>query len=994
MKIDSHKKQGFGVKNIYINQIMKPKKSNNLNYAYFENSKNISDYSMNQSINFHPKKIFFNKKTIKKLYQNNYPNQSFSIKGNNSNFVPQKKMHFKSTNKYNSKVEPIETYTGITISGRKMGKNNYQIKNPFKERSNSENKINSFNRTYTFFNNKENNKDNNKDNIKDNNKDNNKYNNSYFKGKLAEKSKSKINNSKKKIDKITINLSNISYQYLPTKLYNCNISKENVSKTIKKNNSPVRNRSNSKKYFYQNINQKKVNTEEKNMFQSKIQRKNNSHMSPNINTTTKGMNMTTPNSNNNSKIKNEQRRQKYLSDKRKLKSRQSNRQNKCLISNSSGANNEKILDFDKYFNGTTPKRKENRNIYIKNKSIHNSPSMPSINSFIDDNNISINASKKYHWIKKNKSLKEYNLLFNNLNIRNAQNLNDYSSNTTFSNYNTKKKINEKDLFEQSAITIQSVFRGYLMKNKLETYLIKYKDYNRGLEIIEKTIKSFLDKSINLEEENQKFFNFLKEKNKITNINCKSCKTFKLLNLPSTPSREKNDFNKKFYVNLFLHKEIGDRFNIIKENKQKEIEQKYKEEIDNINNKMDKLIEENKSLKDINEKNKLKESKFKELSMENKKKENIINIITNDNQNLARRLKIIKDKFNHLEIHNQINICYNAENNQYNNSKELFIEYRNFYLLFLIHKKNAYYFDLLRKYFNKYRNIINSLRENEKDNNILKEQKLKLLVYDKTNKEYIFLKNNFIKFYYKSLLYYREMQNNEDILRTKLINIILKKEKINKSIIKSYFKQFYYKGIISNLMEEKKKNFSEKKQEKLNKFSKLIISIEQRKDKHNFLIIRDCFDKWNLFSKILSMKAVTDEKKRKKRQKQRMKKKNEKSLNKYMANGNNILNIGKNHSVNIINKDNLICLEHSVTTDLSGGDANDKIDKILKASEKLGDIFYRAAINHKLLEKNNNLNKNKEINDKENTDKKEKNIDNNENENDNDYEEDSGDSFGI
>lgn len=78
----------------------------------------------------------------------------------------------------------------------------------------------------------------------------------------------------------------------------------------------------------------------------------------------------------------------------------------------------------------------------------------------------------------------------------------------------------------------------------------------------------------------------------------------------------------------------------------------------------------------------------------------------------------------------------------------------------------------------------------------------------------------------------------------------------------------------------------------------------------------------------------------------------------MANGNNILHIGKSNSVNIINKENLICLEHSVTTDLSGGDANDKIDKILKASEKLGDIFYRAAINHKLLEKNHNLNKNK------------------------------------
>lgn len=154
---------------------------------------------------------------------------------------------------------------------------------------------------------------------------------------------------------------------MPTKLYNHNINKENVSKTIKKNNSPVRNRSNSKKYFYQNVNQKKINTEEKNMFQSKIQRKNSNQMSPNINSTSKGGSVTTPNSNNNSKIKNDQRRQKYLSDKRRLKSRQVNRQCKGVISNSTGVNNEKILDFDKFLNGTTPKENKMGTYILKIK---------------------------------------------------------------------------------------------------------------------------------------------------------------------------------------------------------------------------------------------------------------------------------------------------------------------------------------------------------------------------------------------------------------------------------------------------------------------------------------------------------------------------------------------------------------------------------------------------------------------------------------------------
>ena len=114
-----------------------------------------------------------------------------------------------------------------------------------------------------------------------------------------------------------------------------------------------------------------------------------------------------------------------------------------------------------------------------------------------------------------------------------------------------------------------------------------------------------------------------------------------------------------------------------------------------------------------------------------------------------------------------------------------------------------------------------------------------------------------------------------------------------------------------------------------------------------------------------MKAITDEKKRKKRQKQRMKKKIEnKSANKYLTNNNNILNLAKSHNINIINRDkDIISLEHSVTTDFSGGDINgeNKIDKIMKATEKLGEFFYKAVNNYKSIDnKNNILKKNKEI----------------------------------
>ena len=70
--------------------------------------------------------------------------------------------------------------------------------------------------------------------------------------------------------------------------------------------------------------------------------------------------------------------------------------------------------------------------------------------------------------------------------------------------------------------------------------------------------------------------------------------------------------------------------------------KHKQQMDDVNNKMIKLLKENNLLKNLNQKNKINETKYKELSLENKKKENIINIITNDNQNLAKKLKIIKE----------------------------------------------------------------------------------------------------------------------------------------------------------------------------------------------------------------------------------------------------------------------------------------------------------------------------------------------------------------
>jgi len=998
MKINALKKNKYYIQNVYANQMLKPKKQNIQNNAYSENTKNITDYNINQNINFNPKKIFFNKKTV---YQNCCPNKSYLLKGN-QNFLSQKKANNKSIKKYNEKPLSLGVFTDSTISGRKLNHKNYEIINPFKERSNSENKINSFNRTYTYFN---------------KNDDKNLY-----------KTKQNYRNKKenKKVEKISINLSDISHQNIPTKLYNHINSNEIILNNEKKNISPIKYK-NSKKYFYQEKIMKNNNIkDDNNTSYSKLNKKlSNPIMTPLIHkNSNNSSSITSPRNNpNNLKIKNEQngRIKKYilnnLSDKRKLKSRQCFRQYLPPSAKSSGINNENILNFENNINFNSP-RKKDENKFIENVSNLNSPSIPSISSIADDNNNSIYANKKYSWMKINKN----NFLYNNKEYRykniskvnqnpNIGNVrNSISSNKTlegfYSNYEKDEKENkEKVVMELSATIIQSVFRGYLIKSKLEAFLYNCKSYNKGLEKLITIFNSFLDKKINILEEKKSFFNNLMilQKQKLFRNNSinnnTSCKTFKLLNYPNSPLSEKDVKYQRYYLDLFLHKEIGERFNIIKENKTKELEKKYKEELDGINNKMNKLIEENNKLKDINDKNKIHENKFKELSMDNKKKDNIINIITNDNQNLAKKLKIIKDKYNKLEIHNQTNMNIFSENNYYNKYKEMLAEYRKLYLLFLINKKKINLYNKLKKCFDKYRNVVKELNNNENINSLLREQKLKNIIQSKRTKEYNYLKNSFIKLYFKCLLKKKEIENKQSIIKSKLINIIKNKEKKNKFILKKYFDKFYYKGIISVLIDEKNEYIINKKKENNEKVKKLFIKIDHRKDKHNFLILRDCFDKWNLLSKILGMKAITDEKKRKKRQKQRMKKKIEnKSANKYLTNNNNILNLAKSHNINIINRDkDIISLEHSVTTDFSGGDINgeNKIDKIMKATEKLGEFFYKAVNNYKSIDnKNNTLKKNKEVNSAEKEEKiNEKEIKEN-NENEDEYEEDSGDSFGI
>ena len=390
MKINASKKPKIYIKNVYVNQMLNPQKQNNINNTFLENSKMITDYNINQSINFNPKKIFFNKKAIKTLYQNCYSNKSYLLKENH-NFLSQKNILNKSDKKHNGKPVSLGILSDSNIACRKLKQKNYKIINPFKERSNSENKINSFNRTYTFFNNKDN------DNISYINKNENENN----------------KKAKRSIGKISINLSDISYQNIPTRLNKYSLSKEKNpynNKII----SPTTNKNN-KRYFYQENIQKKRLELEKNTSYSQINKKPVSHMTPLSHKNSNNISITSPNSINNTiKIKNDKkgRIQKYilnnLSDKRNIRTRQCFRQYLSPSSKSSGINNENILNYDIYLDINSPRKKNGENKFLENISSLNSPTIPSISSNLENN--SINTFKKYLWIKK---IKKNNLLYKN-----------------------------------------------------------------------------------------------------------------------------------------------------------------------------------------------------------------------------------------------------------------------------------------------------------------------------------------------------------------------------------------------------------------------------------------------------------------------------------------------------------------------------------------------------------------------------------------------------
>ena len=146
------KTKSIYIKNIYI----QPTKSQNLNnYANFLycNKKLYSDFNNynNKDENMCQNQV--NKTSIKSFYQNIYPQKDKFLLKEKPNYFSSTRIYIKDNSKYDKrKNASSEKIVGSTISGRKKIQQNYQLVNPFKERSNSDYSFNYFNKTNSFFN--------------------------------------------------------------------------------------------------------------------------------------------------------------------------------------------------------------------------------------------------------------------------------------------------------------------------------------------------------------------------------------------------------------------------------------------------------------------------------------------------------------------------------------------------------------------------------------------------------------------------------------------------------------------------------------------------------------------------------------------------------------------------------------------------------------------------------------------------------------------------
>ena len=599
--------------------------------------------------------------------------------------------------------------------------------------------------------------------------------------------------------------------------------------------------------------------------------------------------------------------------RRKAKSKNFNKSTNHIKNNKT--NSIKHLESQNFINNI-----KNNSIDIKINSPNSNHNIIRTNYNTNSNNVLDNTSTAHSIsviLKKNSN----SSLSNNLNSSKMRK-------KTFSQVSQKKKgkkyFKKNDL--KKIILIQSKYRSHLFNLKMSSNLY----FNiRELIIILKDIFIF------------HYWKYFIQKLSEISIN-------KLIKNKKPKNANKKNSMKKHYNSKLLYKsnetnlsprELGETFNI-------------KNDSNYLKLKLNDVIKENSELKNQIFDNRKIEEKLKQLQLENKKNQNINAIIMKDNQNLAKKLKNIQESRNNklvIQIQNSLDLSQDDNNQMHSFSK---LKYLN--LKCLILKKFLKNGNILKIYFNKYRNNIIKEKDKDKANSIENNN----IFINNRNKINMQMAKNF------NINFFSQDDNYKYFI---LYKFFLKKDKLKKDILSKYIFKFFYISKYLKLYESiKNKEQEMNKEKKINEIEKIEKNNELKRSKLQSIIdkyernidflFKNTYKEWKLRSVLFKMKDIAKEIKKRKKLKKKIREK--------MA------------------KQTLNNLKNKASTFQSAHELSYKIDKEKGKENHDLDNQKNDSKKDEELDKNENSNNNNNV-----TETKEKN----ENENDQD---DSESSFGL
>ena len=598
---------------------------------------------------------------------------------------------------------------------------------------------------------------------------------------------------------------------------------------------------------------------------------------------------------------------KYNSSKKII--RINNYKNEDLQDTNKNINsNVNIFNFDMKYNNSP-------NYFIKNSKIYS----PYFNNYLPN---TLNNERELGTCN--------NLLsFKNKTIQKSFN----DSNTIIKLDNTEEGENEMQLYEQSATIIQSFYRGYMIRFQINNLLKAYK----GIEYLDYFFKNKFWKyfrNILIYMKSNIITNDIDSKMSISSISCISA----LFN-------SNKNFAFKTFNSKILHKEVKESFTIL----------------NSINNNLEKFQNNNNNESKIDKtliwnkkkiyKNNIINQKISLKNINNIDKNNLC--IKNEKENILKIL--VLKRINHSRIYllkyfmkfYYNGILFNIKIVSKNENKLNEIDIKKLKkekLKIIIEKKEQKALQILYKFFYKF-NIKG------------------LIQYMENNRYHIFnggrlqdiSQNSFFIYESKKLLQSNINKENNQFRNMKItlekINVIRKiisrERKIKKEIIKNYFIKFHLRGIIYYMNIELKKRIILKKlyldnnknenilkkeindddNEKKNNKIRILRKLIYKNNKIYLNISKNIFDKWNLRTKIFSMIAIDKEKKKKRR----IKKRNNKKLgsNKILNNPNNNINNNSNNNTNNSNV-NKIILNNSPNSNIEIK-SNNKNTKLIQSN---------------------------------------------------------------